>query len=41
MYGDTLTGTPASMKGKLTFCVTSHDAAGNKSKESCAALTIR
>jgi len=41
VYGDTLTGTPASMKGKLTFCVTSHDAAGNKSKESCAALTIR
>jgi len=41
VYGYTLTGTPASMKGKLTFCVTSHDAAGNKSKESCAALTIR
>ena len=41
VYAYKLTGTPASMKGKLTFCVTSHDAAGNKSKESCAALTIK
>jgi hypothetical protein len=41
VYGYKLIGTPASMKGKLTFCITSHDAAGNKSKESCAALTIR
>ncbi len=41
VYGYKLTGTPANMKGKLSFCVTSHDAAGNKSKESCAALTIK
>jgi hypothetical protein len=41
VYAYKLMGTPAKMKGKLTFCVTSHDAAGNRSKESCAALTIR
>jgi len=41
LYGYKLTGTPASLKGKLTFCVRSHDAAGNVSKESCATLTIR
>lgn len=41
VYGYKLTGTPTSLKGKLTFCVTSHDAAGNVSKESCATLTIR
>jgi hypothetical protein len=40
LYGYKLDGTPASLKGKLTFCVTSHDAAGNVSKESCATLTI-
>jgi hypothetical protein len=40
VYAYKLTGTPASLKGKLTFCVHSHDAAGNVSKESCATLTI-
>jgi hypothetical protein len=32
---------PKKMKGKLRFCVTSTDRAGNKSKTSCAALTIK
>jgi hypothetical protein len=32
---------PKKMKGKLRFCVTSTDRAGNKSKASCAALTIK
>lgn len=41
LYAYKLTATPASLKGKLTFCVHSHDAAGNVSKESCATLTIR
>ncbi len=41
VYAYKLLGTPASMKGKLTFCVTSHDAAGNVSKKSCATLTIK
>lgn len=41
VYAYKLNGTPVSLKGKLTFCVRSHDAAGNVSKESCATLTIR
>ena len=32
---------PKTVKGKLRFCVSSVDRAGNKSKRSCAALTIR
>jgi hypothetical protein len=32
---------PKTTKGKLRFCVTSTDRAGNKSKQSCAALTIK
>ena len=32
---------PKKTKGKLRFCVTSTDRAGNKSKASCAALTIK
>jgi hypothetical protein len=32
---------PKKTKGKLRFCVTSTDRAGNKSNTSCAALTIR
>lgn len=32
---------PKKTKGKLRFCVTSTDRAGNKSKQSCAALTIK
>ena len=32
---------PKKTKGKLRFCVTSTDRAGNKSKTSCAALTIK
>jgi hypothetical protein len=32
---------PKKTKGKLRFCVTSVDRAGNKSKAACAALTIR
>jgi hypothetical protein len=32
---------PKKTKGKLRFCVTSMDRAGNKSKTSCAALTVR
>ena len=31
---------PKKVKGKLRFCVTSMDRAGNKSNASCAALTI-
>jgi hypothetical protein len=40
VYGYKLKGTPASAKGKLTFCVVSHDAAGNVSKKSCSTVTI-
>jgi len=32
---------PKKVKGKLRFCVTSTDRAGNKSNTSCAALTIK
>lgn len=32
---------PKNLKGKLRFCVTSADRAGNKSNKSCAALTIK
>jgi hypothetical protein len=32
---------PKKTKGKLRFCVSSTDRAGNKSNNSCAALTIR
>jgi hypothetical protein len=32
---------PKKTKGKLRFCVTSTDRAGNKSRASCAALTIK
>src|SRR5204863_9904869 len=32
---------PRKVKGKLRFCVTSTDRAGNKSNTSCAALTIK
>jgi hypothetical protein len=32
---------PKKMRGKLRFCVTSTDRAGNKSKASCAALTVK
>jgi hypothetical protein len=32
---------PKKVRGKLRFCVTSTDRAGNKSKTSCAALTIK
>ncbi len=32
---------PKKVKGKLRFCVTSMDRAGNKSSASCAALTIK
>jgi hypothetical protein len=32
---------PKKLKGKLRFCVTSTDRAGNKSNTSCAALTIK
>jgi hypothetical protein len=32
---------PASLKGKLTVCVVATDKSGNKSKSSCAALTVR
>jgi hypothetical protein len=32
---------PKKTRGKLRFCVTSTDRAGNKSKTSCAALTIK
>lgn len=32
---------PKKMRGKFRFCVASTDRAGNKSKASCAALTIR
>lgn len=32
---------PKTVKGKLRFCVTSSDRAGNKSNTSCAALTIK
>jgi hypothetical protein len=32
---------PKTVKGKLRFCVTSTDRAGNKSNKSCAALTIK
>jgi hypothetical protein len=32
---------PKKTKGKLRFCVTSVDRAGNKSNASCAPLTIR
>jgi hypothetical protein len=32
---------PKKVKGKLRFCVSSTDRAGNKSNSSCAALTIR
>jgi hypothetical protein len=32
---------PKKTKGKLRFCVTSRDRAGNKSNTSCAALTIK
>lgn len=32
---------PKTVKGKLRFCVTSRDRAGNKSNTSCAALTIK
>jgi hypothetical protein len=32
---------PKKVKGKLRFCVTSMDRAGNKSNTSCAALTIK
>ena len=32
---------PAKIRGNLRFCVTSKDRAGNKSKASCAALTIK
>jgi hypothetical protein len=32
---------PKKIRGKLRFCVTSRDRAGNKSKTSCAALTIK
>lgn len=41
VYGYRLLETPASMKGKLTFCVISHDAAGNVSKKSCSTVTIK
>ncbi len=32
---------PKKVRGKLRFCVSSTDRAGNKGKASCAALTIR
>lgn len=40
-YGYKLRATPASMRGRFPFCVVSHDAAGNRSTESCAEVTIR
>ena len=48
-FGDTVSGTvltttfaaPAAPKGALRFCVTARDRAGNTSKQSCAAITVR
>lgn len=40
IYAYKLRATPASMRGRFSFCVVSHDAAGNRSKERCAEVTI-
>ena len=41
IYAYRLDDTPASYRGTFRFCVQSRDAAGNVSKTSCAAVTIR
>ena len=41
VYDFHLDGTPASFRGTFRFCVQSHDAAGNTSKQSCSRVTIK